>query len=222
MRRASNRACILRYRGSFAAPPPEMVHEGVEVFRSVFTEADIRGLRQTPLVETNRRSLSCDALLDACLRGATSHFVQSSTPRSGGRFEVKLSKRWAAACARECPAMAKLAAVIESAQGRNPHCGNSHVEWHLMRVAPRAEAQNRHVDQNAKKGYYTVIAPLTRDPPTSGTAFPRGKKKDDLVLNTFGDVVVFRGNVPHYGPAHASSDPRIFLYAAVTTGDNWN
>ena len=65
-----------------------------------------------------------------------------------------------------------------------------------------------------------VLIPLSRDPPGSGTAFKLGK--NEIVVNPYGGAVVFKGNVRHRGAAHPAKVPRIFLYAAVTTGENWN
>ena len=117
-------------------------------------------------------------------------------------------------------AVAKLRRVVEEL--RTQACTNAHAEWHLMRVAPGAEEQKWHADQNGKKCYWTAIVPLTRDPPGSGTEFRAGRGRT-LVANPHGGALAFRGNVPHRGTAHPATAPtRLFLYCAFTTGENWN
>ena len=118
-------------------------------------------------------------------------------------------------------AFAKLQRVVEELRGQA--CTNARAEWHLMRVSPAAEEQKWHADQNAKKCYWTLIVPLTRDPPGSGTEFRARRDTASVVANPYGGAVAFRGNVVHRGTAHPpTASDRLFLYCAFTTGENWN
>ena len=216
---------VAYYRANALPPPRPPKDDGVRTWApGLFTSTELRALCTTPLAESKRRSRSLDELA-SLKHGDSSHFVHSTIPRTGGRFEIKLRPAWCAAC-KANGATHTVATKLESLTAsllREGGCANAraHVEWHLMRVDPGAAAQETHVDQNAKKCYWTLIVPLTRDPAGSGTVFD--KLPGRPVLNPYGSAVAFRGNVQHHGSAHpADAAPRRFLYAAITTGENWN
>lgn len=212
------RGCIAygRSRQLAAVSPP--LPAGVLLWPDVLTDSDIAQLRTAPLRETKRRSVSLDDLLAG--RHQQSHFVASVVPRDGGRLDIRLTDSFARACAEQCRAMGKINGIVDQLRHRSDHCGRASVEWHAMYVAPRSGAQSWHVDQNAKKCYWTIIVPLTRDPVGSGTTFRH--HRESTTLNPHGGVVAFRGNVEHRGAPHDSAHPRLFLYVVVTTGENWN
>ena len=227
-RRLPHKSFLGRRQKATLQKPPHVtfgVPPGVRTWPvTLFTDAELRQLRTAVLAESSRRSTSLEDLVDvSSTYRSSSHFVASTIPRTGGRFEVKLTPRWKAACAGCLPSIsAKLDALTAPLLAEGP-CANAHVEWHVMRVAPGASAQEWHVDQNAKKCYHTLIVPLTPDPPDSGTTFKTGRGTPDVTLNPYGGAGCFKGNVVHCGSAHpADARPRLFLYAAITTGENWN
>lgn len=199
---------------------PEQVADGVLVFRRLLTRQDVETLRTTPLPETSRKSLSLEDLFATLHSGRPSHFIESSTPRNGGRFEIKLSSCWADQSRRLHRGMDSLVGIAEYLKSTHRACAHARLRWHVMRVDPNAGPQQWHVDQNAKKCYWTILVPLTPDPPQSGTAFRIGRT--ETVLNPYLGAVCFRGNVKHRGTAHASRTPRFFLYGSLTTNDDWN
>lgn len=196
--------------------------EGVRTFDRLLTARDVRALLTTPIAESSRRKRTLSSL--AHEEGVFSALVRESKPRGAGRQEIKLSDAWERACVERGgavgAAMGKLRRVVEEL--RSHACTNARAEWHLMRVSPGAEEQKWHADQNAKKCYWTLIVPLTRDPPGSGTEFRAGKGRT-VVANPHGGALAFRGNAVHRGTSHPASAPtRLFLYSAFTTGENWN
>lgn len=215
---------LYRARRLAARMEPEPKPEPCITWKKLFSEDELQAIKETPLNDSKRSAKSLLQLQEN--DDVVSHFVKATTPRTGGRYEIKLSPSWFEALrankATEKPA-ATLQKLIDALRDK-PGCANArsvHTEWHLMRVAPGASAQGMHVDQNAKSCYWTLLVPLTKDPPDSGTVFKRGKTA--VCINPYRGAVAFRGNVKHYGSAHpAHAGARLFLYAAITTGENWN
>ena len=93
-----------------------------------------------------------------------------------------------------------------------------------MIVYPGSPDQTVHVDDSkfkvgGKRCYFTFIVPLTSDPKTGGTNFP----KLNYTFTSYGGALMFDGAVEHAGLGNRSSTKnRIFLYAAIHTGRDEN
>jgi hypothetical protein len=97
-----------------------------------------------------------------------------------------------------------------------PEAGEVFITWHLMATYPGCSQQPFHVDNArlAKSGVYkTVIIPLTRDPPEAG-----GTLFGDTLINPYGGLCVFDGDVRHAGAANLTADHvRVFLFAVISS-----
>ena len=94
--------------------------------------------------------------------------------------------------------------------------GTVFVTWHLMATYPGCPRQQEHTDNPglAKSGVYqTVIIPLTCDPVEAG-----GTLFDQTLVNPYGGMCVFGGDVPHAGEANRTQDHvRVFLFAVISS-----
>ena len=99
------------------------------------------------------------------------------------------------------------------------------VQWdtHLVLVLPGAPEQKFHVDSSRSWFYFTLIFPLSKDPPKAGKTEFWDKKDQPVVPVERGDVLVFDGRRQHRGSANATAKHvRVFLYIAVYSGTDWN
>ena len=97
------------------------------------------------------------------------------------------------------------------------------VVWHAMRVAPGPEGrvdQQLHVDDDGERerSYYTLLMPLTCYEGEGGTWFSALEE----VVAPYGGAVVFDGGVLHKGTGNHSEHARVFLYAAIFSGNDEN
>ena len=95
-----------------------------------------------------------------------------------------------------------------------------------MMVHPGSPSQDVHIDDAASRRggnrcYYTLIVPLSSHS-SLGTHFPTLNSNRGHTFATFGGALVFDGGVEHAGLANRSTHDRIFLYAAVFTGEDKN
>jgi ectoine hydroxylase-related dioxygenase (phytanoyl-CoA dioxygenase family) len=99
------------------------------------------------------------------------------------------------------------------------------VQWdtHLVLVLPGAPEQKFHVDSSRSWFYFTLIFPLSKDPPKAGKTEFWNKTDQPVVPAERGDVLVFDGRRKHRGSANATAKHvRVFLYIAVYSGTDWN
>lgn len=224
------------YRSSFlpsvSISPPPLVRKNMDVCYG----ASSKGHPNTPKdvwIKKNlmNRDQICSMMKQkvdgVCLQDmaecATFKNVVDHIERPGGRHEMRLQRRWVEKASNAIPEFRRLNSEIERFRYKNNVCSNAAIDWFIMNVVPNAKEQSSHIDHGHKKCYYTFIVPLTKDVDGSGTAFDfASEKTPSLVLNPYGGMLIFKGNVYHHGTAHRSKKPRRFLYAVLTTGCDFN
>ena len=196
----------------------------------LFEPDALRGLLTTPLTVDARRGTTEYNLMDLfhvakeSKRGNAIRFIHEVHPRERDtRWDIKLTPTWVDKMKMVNVAFARACDMSENIKKMIPKCNKANVEWHAMLVHPGSPNQPVHIDdaQSTKKGkrcYYTFIIPLTSNPKSGGTHFP----KLDKTFSSFGGAVVFDGAVEHAGLGNKSSEDRVFLYAAIFTGKDVN
>lgn len=101
--------------------------------------------------------------------------------------------------------------------------GNVKWDSHLVLVLPGAPEQKFHCDSSRSWFYFTLIFPLSKDPPKAGRTEFWDKADQPKVPVGPGDILVFDGKRKHRGSANTTKNHvRVFLYIVVYTGTDWN
>lgn len=145
------------------------------------------------------------------------------TARDGGRIDICLSETWVKNMRAQNVAFAQADQYANDVKKYVKLCKSAEINWHAMSVPIGAEAQDEHIDDvelevGDTRCYYTMIVPLTGYENEGGTHFPAL----DTTFKTLGGVAIFDGGVPHLGGANNSDHERIFLYAAIFSGEDAN
>ena len=111
--------------------------------------------------------------------------------------------------------------IQKDAQSRlPPSVKRFSIKFHLLRVLPGANDQEMHQDNGTNRFYWTYSVPLTRDTPEHG--FTRFRHHPDIRIIKRGCMVAWDGREYHQGLANRASSPRIFLFASVFSGKDYN
>ncbi|GAB5032707.1 Hypothetical protein NocV09_01001540 [Nannochloropsis oceanica] len=149
----------------------------------------------------------------------------SSRCDSGGppqRLDLRLTSS-GVQCLLTPTAILGVEAIIFSLKEALQFAGKVQWDTHLVLVLPGAPEQKFHVDSSRSWFYFTLIFPLSKDPPKAGKTEFWDKKDQPVVPVERGDVLVFDGRRKHRGSANATSrHVRVFLYIAVYSGTDWN
>lgn len=148
--------------------------------------------------------------------------VECIVPRGQQRWDLRLTDLWVRRMREVNVAFRDACALADEVKRMHCKGRKTRIDWHVQRVLPGSPDQPLHVDdQNAKLGarcYYTLIVPLTDNPRSGGTSFP----KLGTVFARYGGAVCFDGTVEHAGLGNRSQQDRHFLYAAIYTGKDVN
>lgn len=155
--------------------------------------------------------------------GNASRFLNDVVPREREtRWDITLSTLWVNKMARINVAFAYAIDIADGVRRNMGRCPKANIVWHAQIVHPGSSDQPLHVDDKPKrrrKGcYFTLIIPLTQDPRSGGTHFPLLNR----TFSSFGGALAFDGSVEHAGLGNRSKKDRIFLYAAIFTGEDRN
>ena len=156
-------------------------------------------------------------------RGNAARFIVEVVPREREtRWDVTLSTEWVNKMSLVNVAFRGAIRIAKGVRCNMGECPNAKIVWHAQIVHPGSPDQPLHVDDRPRrrgKGcYFTLIIPLTRDPEAGGTHFPLLHR----TFCSFGGALAFDGSVEHAGLGNRSASDRIFLYAAIFTGEDRN
>lgn len=197
---------------------------------NIFSHDALRALMTTSLDTGGKRGKTSFTLLEllqyakkSCA-GHAINFISDVVPRHERRVDITLTSFWVESMKNVNVAFAE---ATRLADGVKVHmggaiCKRAKVVWHAQIVHPGASRQDIHVDDGSKRCYYTLIVPLTSDPRAGGTYFPGLDDNRGRTFSAFGGAVAFDGNIEHAGLANRSANDRIFLYAVILTGKDFN
>ena len=202
----------------------------VWIDHNLFDTSSLQSILMTHLSVNAKRGIKEYNLMDLfwwakhVQRGNANRFIQSVHPREHKtRWDIKLTYAWVDKMKQSNIAFSQACDMCEHIKRVKNTGYKAKVEWHAMIVHPGSPAQPIHIDdeQSTKKGrrfYYTFIIPLTFHPDAGGTYF----LKINQTFTSFGGAAVFDGAVEHAGLANKSLEDRVFLYAAIFTGQDIN
>lgn len=121
------------------------------------------------------------------------------------------------------PAIAAVEAIVWGLKHALQFTGKVTWDSHLVIVLPGAPEQRFHVDSARSWFYFTLLMPLTKDPPSAGrTEFFHSEDQPPVPVGV-GDCLCFDGRRRHRGQRNgARSHVRVFLYIAVYSGTDYN
>ena len=101
-----------------------------------------------------------------------------------------------------------------------PRIKHISIEFYLMEVLPGADDQEMHQDNGTNHFFWTYAIPLTKDTVQHG--YTQFRDKPSLKVVPRGHMVAWDGREYHRGLANRATTTRIFLFASVFSGKDYN